>query len=249
MGVVHLPVGTKKTKIKYELDKGDLAGFPAKSTPVDACRDGRYYSIVEACLVSVLIFVEGKLLAKNVILTSVMDDDSRLCTLLNDKATWMALQDLIPEVDKRLQDCCPGRLGRLNDPDWGVAYLTDKSTRSAEYKQLEKLCVGETPYLKEHKKRGEVCFEMTPLGCHTAHRIRTRMFPASPGHYRCSNLTKVDPRYQDICLGVDMREGGGSGNVLHVMYVASPNQKLFFSAVTQTQVLLYNLLTGVTNWT
>jgi hypothetical protein len=216
----------KKDDVKYELDKGGLAGFIANiSTPVDACRNGRYYSIVEACLVSVLVFVEVKLRAKNVTLKSVMDDDSRVSTLLSDKATWMALQDLIPEVDKRLQDCCPGRLGRPNDPDWGAIYLTDKSTRSAEYKQLEKLCVGETPYLKEHKKRGEVCFEMTPLGCHTAQRIRTRMFPAPPGHYRCSNLNTVDPRYQDICLGVDMREGGGSGNVLHIMYVRSPNQK------------------------
>jgi hypothetical protein len=107
------------------------------------------------------------------------------------------------------------------DADHGAAHYTKPSTRSAEYKQLEKLLVppkDETiGYLKSHRLHGQLSYELTTLGYRTALRIRKRTFPAAPGHYRCSNLRQVEPRYQGICLGVDRQEGGGGHNQLHTM--------------------------------
>jgi hypothetical protein len=191
------------------------------STPVDACRDGRYYSIAEAGLVAVLEEMELQLRAKNV---SLALDDHNIPTLskeLADKDTWMSLDRLILTVDQRLKLECPGTLRRRNFLDQGAAYYMEASTRSAEFLQLKNLLKtprdANQPFLKQHTRAGQTLFEMTLLGYQTAIRIRSRHFPAPPGHYRRSNLASFNPRYENICLGVDIREGGGPASVLHIM--------------------------------
>jgi ERCC4-type nuclease len=140
--------------------------------------------------------------------------------ILSQKEFWMSLKDLIPKIDARLRPECPGKLKRY-ESDNGAAHYMEASTRSAEFKQIEKLCskqatvehgVAISPemrYLKSHSVKKQRYFELTSLGYSTAQRIRTRTFPTAVGHYRCSNLEAVDPKYDGVCLAVDMREGGG----------------------------------------
>jgi hypothetical protein len=207
-------------------------GVDRTATPIDTCRrDGRYYSIPEACLVSILGEVESRATQANCQVTTnhhrrrSADEDlelESLLLLLQGKDYWVSLADLIPMTDARLRDdCCPAKLTRRQEADHGAAHYTNPSTRSAEYKQLEKLLVApkdETMgYLKAHHLQGQLSYELTSLGYRTAVRIRKRTFPAAPGHYRCSNLRQVEPRYQGICLGVDRQEGGGGHNKLHTM--------------------------------
>ena len=100
---------------------------------------------------------------------------------LADKEMWISLGDLIPEVDKRLLPCCPGKLLRANDEDGGVAYYTNRASKSAEYRQIEKLQVfcssdkrevvkennnGHQGYIKQHKhKKQEGWAPDFPLWC------------------------------------------------------------------------------------
>ena len=206
----------------------ECGGLTSLVTPVDACRDSRYYSIAEACLVAMRIEIHRRHLQQEQTIgyshdSSLQDlDEVSLAAFLNQKESWLPLTWLIPQIDERLKEECPGRLRRPQDSDNGAAHWTNPSTRSAEYRQIEKLTVhldkhqGQS-YLKEHKRRGEIYFELTSLGYKAAMKIQQRCFPAPPGHYRCSNLINVEPKYHGICLGVDMREGGGSANVLHKM--------------------------------
>ena len=207
---------TMKKTLMESLDRGD---FGRIQTPVDACRDGRYYSIAEACLVSFLTWLDAKFREKS--LNFRDPSNPKLCSALAEKDMWMPLVDLIPEIDSRLQYACPHSLGTEKHSDRGATILTEPSTRSAEYKQIEKLLVPtkeeDVPYLKQHKRKGKVLFEMTTLGFETARRIRSRQYPAPVGPYRSSNITTADSRYHNLCLAVDFREGGGAGNVLHIM--------------------------------
>jgi hypothetical protein len=203
--------------IQTQLESGGLSNY---LTPVDACRTGKYYSIAEACLVSLLATIDGRLGVGQASQMATMDNDTST-VVLGDKDMWVSLVDLIPEIDMRLQDACPARLTRAQDADNGAAHYTNSSTRSAEYRQIEKLMVPgkdqEQALIKKHQQKGQVLFELTSRGYHTARRIRTRMFPVPPSHYRCSNLTSVEAKFKDMCLGVDLREGGGGHKVLHSM--------------------------------
>jgi hypothetical protein len=147
------------------------------------------------------------------------DDD--LQKFLQEKASWIFLSDILPMIDDRLKDICPGSLTKHDEDDNGASHYMDPSTRSAEFKQLEKLQTkqpGEDlPYIKSHRQKGQTCYELTTLGYKTALRIRQRTFPDASGHYRTSNLLQVEPRYQGICLAVDFREGGGPKKKLHAM--------------------------------
>jgi hypothetical protein len=203
--------------IQTQLESGGLSHY---LTPVDACRTGKYYSIAESCLVSLLATIEGRLGVGQASQMATMDTHTST-VVLGDKDMWVSLADLIPEIDGRLQDICPARLTRAKDADHGAAHYTNSSTRSAEYRQIEKLMLPgkdqEQAYIKKHHQKGQVLLELTSLGYHTARRIRTRTFPLPPSHYRCSNLTNVEAKFKDMCLGVDLREGGGGHKVLHIM--------------------------------
>ena len=181
--------------------------------------DGRYFSISEACLVSLLEHVESEAKDKKVALDSLQEEE--LLLFLKESSSWVFLSDLLPMIDSRLKKICPGSLVRQDDEDNGAGYYEKQSTRSAEYRQVEKLqsktLETDTSYIKPHKREKKTCFELTLLGYNTAIRIRRRTFPASPGHYRESNLIQVEPRFDGICLAVDMREGGGQDKKLHVM--------------------------------
>ena len=186
----------------------------AISTPISC--DGRYYSIAEACLVAMLDIANMK--------NSQKDTSSGVETQLANEIMWVPLEDLIPEIDKRLKVSCPGRLTRRSDADNGSAFYNEKSTRSAEYLQikclLKKSGYEEMPLMKQRTRRTKIFFELTLDGYQTAQRIRDRTFPAPPGHYRVSNLETVQSTYDNICLGVDSREGGGPASKLHIMYVS-----------------------------
>ena len=203
--------------IHTQLESGGLSNYVA---PVDACRTGKYYSIAEACLVSLLATIEGRLGVGQASHIATMDSDTST-VVLRDKDMWVSLVDWILEIDKRLQGVCPARLTRAKDADNGAAHYTNSSTRSAEYRQIEKLMVPgkdqEQAMIKKHRQKGQVLLELTSLGYQTARRIRTRMFPVPPSHYRCSNLTNVEAKFKDMCLAVDLREGGGGQKVLHSM--------------------------------
>ena len=183
-------------------------------------RDGRYYSIVEACLVSMMEEVEGRLKRMYNFETTGVSNDMAL-TQLSNEDMWVLLDDLIPEIDRRLNECCPSRLTRPTDHDNGSAHYNEPSTKSAEYLQIKKLLKKtqdeEMPFLKQHARRGKVLFELTTVGYSTAKRIRDRSFPESPGHYRVSNLSTIPPRFKNICMAVDKREGGGPSSKLHLM--------------------------------
>jgi hypothetical protein len=214
--------------IRTMLESGDVDRI---ATPVDSCRDGRYYSIAEACLVAMLSETErfaavqsgssSNANSTTTLKATMGDDDESLKAVLENKDHWVSLASLIPQIDQRLKDECPGRLTRHGDADGGAAHYTKPSTRSAEYRQIEKLLVcpkdSQIAYLKQHQRQGQVLFELTTLGYRSALRIRKRVFPAPPGHLRCSNLSRVEERYRGMCLGIDLREGGGGTKKLHSM--------------------------------
>lgn len=202
----------KRDELRDDLTRGELERFQPTSQR-EAFR--KYHSIVEACLVSLLEHAEG----------IVGSNHNDLRQAIVDKSVWMALKDLIPAVDVRLLSLCPGRLTRRGDDDHGAAHYVKQSTRSIEFLQIAKLeCkVGgdDGPYIKRHSIKGQVYYELLPQGLEAALRIRRRVFPAPPGHYRTSKiqfLEQVDAtRYDNICLGVDFREGGGGSKTLHQM--------------------------------
>ncbi|CAJ1951908.1 unnamed protein product [Cylindrotheca closterium] len=182
--------------------------------------NGRYFSISEACLVALLEHVESETTRNDTLKLRDMDEIV-LVDFLQRKESWLLLSELIPMIDSRLNPVCPGRLTRFHDGDNGAAFYTEKSTRSTEYKQIEKLQTkprGEdSSYIKLHRHKGRVCYELTKMGYETALWIRNRQFPEGKGHYRTSNLVQVDPRFDGISLAVDNREGGGPKKKLHYM--------------------------------
>ena len=213
-----------RDEIKPQLIEG---GLDTIRTPFN---DGKYTSIAEACLVTMLSNVERKLIQKDIdprVLTIL--DDASLQVMLGEKDMWISLQDLIPAIDSLLKPSCPARLTRASDDDNGASHYTTPTTRSAEFLQIAKLelyyeqlgdtdkCVGR---IKRHRRGGQTLYELTSLGCKSARMIRSRDFPAAPGHYRCSRIdrmSQVEETYKGICLGVDFREGGGGHSVLHEM--------------------------------
>ena len=206
-----------KTNDLQSIQEALRVGNVTKIKPSSSNKEGTYYSIAEACLVTLVCHVERR---------APHDLESRnlheLRSFLQEKESWMFLSDLIPEIDVRLKDACPGRLTRHSDIDNGATYYTDPSTRSAEYKQIEKLQMvvpGEDcGYIKFHRQKGQLCVELTTLGYRmVVEKIRNRFFPEVSGHYRTSNLFAVDSRYENICLAVDYREGGGPKRRLHFM--------------------------------
>jgi hypothetical protein len=202
---------------------------------VGKCSDGKYFSIAEACLVAMkdMIFLRWnnrqKQQNQRTQFPSKADEQS---ILFSQKEYCISLVDLIPEIDIRLRPECPARLGRPKDADHGAEFYLVKSTRSIEFKQIEKLLsvhevpdgagtVEEMAYMKKRKVDGRVHYQLTPLGFCKAGVISRRTFPNAIGHYRSSNLKSVLPKYKGICLAVDLREGGagqaGSRKVLHEM--------------------------------
>ena len=188
---------------------------PLVVAPTSNQDEKRYISIPEACLVAMLEHVESIAALKE-------NDVDDLSALLSQKDYWTALSDLLPMIDCHLnKSVCPGRLLHSNQPDNGAAHYMEPSTRSAEFKQIEKLqskaSGKDDSYIKSHRQKKLVYYELTKEGYDTAKRIRQRTFPSSRGHYRTSNLSNVEPKFQDICLAVDRREGGGPKKQLHNM--------------------------------
>ena len=209
---------------RQELAQG---GFDRLITPVvttapttstsssSSSNNQRYYSISEACLVTLLMHAET---ARG---PGSGTTDELLPAALVEKENWMALVDMIPAIDRKLLPVCPGRLTRRDDPDWGAEHYLQQSTRSMEFLQVSKLESKDVgPFIKRHSVKGSIHYELLPAGYERALRIRTRQFPEPEGHYRCSkirSLQEVDPKYPNICLGVDLREGGGGAKTLHQM--------------------------------
>lgn len=213
-----------RDEIKSQLIEGGLDTIRMPSN------DGKFTSIAEACLVTMLSYVERKLIQKDIdprVLTIL--DDASLQIMLGEKDMWISLKDLIPAIDSLLKPSCPARLTRPNDDDNGASHYTTPTTRSAEFLQIAKLelslpQLGDTDEkvgrIKRHRQGGQTLYELTSLGCKSARMIRSRDFPAAPGHYRCSRIhrmSQVEETYRGICLGVDLREGGGGQSVLHEM--------------------------------
>ncbi|CAB9511880.1 MUS81 endonuclease homolog (Saccharomyces cerevisiae) [Seminavis robusta] len=194
-----------------EIFQGCHNKFPTIITP----SDGRYVSIPEACLVALLEHAESIAKEEN--------NDNALPSVLSQKQYWISLSNLLPMIDSRLKSICPGRLTQSNQDDNGAAHYLEPSTRSAEFKQIEKLTTKastgqDVPYMKPHRQKGLVYYELTALGYQMAQTVRHRTFPGPPGHYRTSNLhPEESQKYQGICLAVDNREGGGPKKRLHAM--------------------------------
>ncbi|CAB9525623.1 DEK C terminal domain [Seminavis robusta] len=221
---------TQYNSLQQELDAGKVHRIQLQVGASGT--GGRFCSIVEACLASLYVEVEKRRRQKRLDGNSTEDS---LQKQLASKDMWVSLADLIPAIQQRLLPCCPGRLLRKKDGDGGVAYYTDQSTKSAEYMQIEKLKIactthtsevipehnnGSYGYIREHKLKKQVVFELTPLGWNTAQWILNRHFPSGPGHYRTSNIHSLDlveRGYKDICVGVDRREGGCGRNGLQSM--------------------------------
>ena len=198
-------------ELQEQLQQG---GFDRISTPVGSSNsNGCYYTIAEACLVACYTRVVQQ---QHSISTSTSKENHNMETSLSQKQFWISLEWLLPQIDQRLQPACPGSLFRPQDPDGGVAFYQQHSTISAEYKQIEKLTCEPSVCLKPHTLKGQPYFELTPLGYQTAQNLRSQVYPAPSGCYRCSNEIDSD-QYSNIVLGVDNREGGGASKVLHAM--------------------------------
>ena len=200
-------------------------GVDAIHTPVTADTDGTrlYYTIAEACLVVLKTHVEHCIRHKgdDPKMLSLLDDEAKSEFLKNDKELWMPLSDLIPAIDRLLRPECPGTLTRQGETDYGASHYLQQSTRSLEFLQIVKLETNldtSGPLIKRHKYKGLVHYELLSAGLKSATMIQTRQFPEPPGHYRCSRiatLSQVREEYEGVCLGVDLREGGGGTNKLH----------------------------------
>ena len=188
----------QKDEVERQLHEG---GFPQCVTPATRYGQG-FYTITEACLVVLYERVQSKLVANKDLLDA-----------LQDKESWISLEDMIPHIDGRLRPECPGKLTRRDEPDNGAAYYLQQSTRSAEFLQIAKLeCeLGDEcgARIKRHSRQGKIYFELLQVGYTDAKRIRDRSFPAPKGHYRTSKIVgEVQDDYKGICLGVDRQEGG-----------------------------------------
>eukprot|EP00980_Cylindrotheca_fusiformis_P008118 scaffold1727_cov133-Cylindrotheca_fusiformis.AAC.21 len=207
---------TDITNIEAALSIGEISVFRKHI----ARSDGKYFSIAEACLVSMLEHVESaSKTSRNGNQADLKEEG--LSSVLQERNCRIYLSELIPMIDRRLKDICPGRLTRRDEEDNGASYYSQKSTRSAEFAQIEKLQRKQRntgfSYIRARKQQGQVCYELTPAGYKTAKFVKKRNFPCRPGYYRTSNLDIVEPRFQGICLAVDNREGGGPKKKLHFM--------------------------------
>jgi ERCC4-type nuclease len=204
-------------ELRNDLDAG---GYDRVQTPitVETSVQRRYYTIAEACLAAMLEHVETTMRNKG---ESPDMLDGKQEYLEKDKDMWVSLEDLIPTVDNLLRPECPGRLTRTSEEDNGASHYQDQSTRSIEFLQIAKLeTVIFGPLIKRRKWKGLCHFELLPAGYKSACMIRTRNFPEPPGHYRCSAIatySQVPDKYKGVCLGVDLREGGGGAKMLHQM--------------------------------
>ena len=191
-----------------------LKGMNRNNSNISAVKDGKYFAIAEAALVAMLEQSELEYLTDH-------DSTDGLEAMLKERDYWISLANLIPMIDNHLKPICPAKLSRREDEDNGAAHYLLPSTRSAEFKQLEKLqCKAtrdESSYIKAHRQEGRVYYELTPRGYQTAITLRSRNFPCSKGHYRTSNLQYVEPKFEGIFLAVDNREGGGPKRQLHPM--------------------------------
>ena len=205
----------------------------------------RYFSIAEACLVAMKEEIVRRWKNRREDQqqqppTRFPADGKSQTALFSQKHYFVSLVDLIPEIDRRLRPECPSKLERKGETDHGVAFYLTQSTVSAEFKQIEKLLVPidvelldgtvqVTTYLKKRSVGGKQHYELTPKGFEKAVIISKRDLPAPIGHYRCSNLYRVLPKYDKICVAVDLREGGAAGKyrkVLHEMCNRLDMQKI-----------------------
>ena len=101
------------------------------------------------------------------------------------------------------------------------------ATKSAEFLQIRKLenihtDLGDydTGRIKRHMQRGMLLYELTHLGYKSAKMVKERQFPLPPNFYRTSRIqfeSQVGPSFKNICIGIDLREGGGGHHALHEM--------------------------------
>ena len=185
---------------------------------------GKYFTISEACLVAMKDIITNRWKATNQAKLFPADEGSQL-SLFSQKEFCVSLEDLIPSIDRRLRPDCPARLERSGEADKGASYYLSRSTRSAEFKQIEKLLakveipkadgsVQTTSYLKERTVGKRQHYQLMPLGFQKACMISKRCLPATLGPYRFCNLHRVQSKFEGICLAVDFREGG-SGDRYH----------------------------------
>jgi hypothetical protein len=193
----------KLDELKEQLERG---GWSRASTSIDSSINGKYYTIAEACLVACLTRLQ---------LQEGVTNNVGLEAQLSFKDNFIPAAWLLPQIDRRLHPNSPAGIARPSEPDQGVDFYTQPSTISAEYKQIEKLC-SQFIYLKPHRKRGKVCYELTPLGYKMAQQLQSRVYPAPLGPYRCCNQVDLS-NYSNIIMGMDLREGGGGTNILHRM--------------------------------
>ena len=236
-GGVAVPGDTLK---RFEEELNSTKMMDAKLSPVP----GKYFSISEACLVAMKEIIvrrwknkrqqqqqsHSQAAAARMTLTFPVDAACQIA-LFSQKDFYVSLVELIPQIDWRLHPKCPSTLERRGEADRGAAYYLSKATRSAEFKQIEKLLapveipkpdgsIETTSYIKRRSVGGKVHYQLTPLGFQKAVVISKRSLPTVDGHYRSSNLLKVPDKYESICLGVDFREGGAGDRyrkVLHQM--------------------------------
>jgi len=190
---------------------------------------GLYFSIAEACLVAMkeIIYLRWQSKQKESQSSPLAfpANEAAQRALFSQKDYYISLADLIPQIDRRLRPECPSKLGRKPDADQGVSYYLNKSTRSAEFKQIEKLLapvdvpnsggsIETTSYIKKRMVGGKQHYQLMPLGFQKALQISRRCFLGPPGPYRFCNIRSVQPKYAGICLAVDFREGGG-GDKFH----------------------------------
>ena len=203
---------------------------------------GKYFSISEACLVAMKETItsrwkvsQSKQHQQQAHLQTGPQvfpaDESSQAALFSQKDYFVSLVDLISLIDRRLRPECPSRLERSHEADKGASYYLNRSTKSAEFKQIDKLLapveipkadgsIQITSYLKKRMVGGTQHYQLMPLGFHKSVVISKRSLPASHGPYRFCNLHSVLPKYKRICLAVDLREGGGGDRYhkgLHTM--------------------------------
>jgi ERCC4-type nuclease len=196
---------------------------------------GKYFSISEACLVAMKETIQRRWIQKNQgAMAQIIfpEDEGGQTKLFLHKHYLVSLVELIPLIDSKLRPECPSTLRIKGDSDHGASHYLHHSTRSAEFKQLEKLLspvetlkadgsVETTSYLKKRSVGGKRHYQLTPLGFQKAVVIYRRALPAPAGPYRTSNLfDSVLPKYHPINLAVDFREGGAGDRyrrVLHLM--------------------------------
>lgn len=227
----------RRDNIQKQLEIGGLNTTVITTTPSNQVK--KYTSIVEACLVAMKMETERRLTDKD-INPRVLDvmDDASIKGMLGEKDMWISLEDLIPAIDALLKPECPGRMTRANDNDNGAAHYADPTTKSAEFLQIRKLekCHSElgdydVGRIKRHTQRGKLLFELTHVGYKSAKMVQERQFPLPPSFYRTSRIQKVSQvqeSFKNICVGVDLREGGGGHRALHEMCNTLDVKKLPF---------------------